>query len=85
MARGNKSGGSSNPMQEHHKKARQKELQKSKDKRIKERDEKAVGTKTVREVREEIARVERDAKRSHGQQQKSAAEHKLARLRRELK
>eukprot|EP00536_Pseudo-nitzschia_multiseries_P008518 jgi/Psemu1/20586/gm1.20586_g len=69
MARGNKGGGYSNPMQDHHKKARQKELQKNKERRTKERDEKA-----------------RDMKRHHGQQQqKSAAEHKLARLQKELK
>ena len=84
MARGG--SGHSNPMQEHHKKARQKELQRNKQKRTKERNERAIQTKTVKDVKEEIQKLERDIKRHHhGQQQKSTAEHKLARLRKELK
>ena len=77
-------GGYSNPMQGHHKKARQKEMQRNKEKRTKERDKIALETKTVKEVKDEIQKLERDMKRHHGQQQKSNAEHKLARLKKEL-
>jgi len=69
-------------MQEHHKKARQKELQRNKQKRTKERDEKALATKTIKEVKDEIVKLEKDLKR-HGNN--SNGQHKLARLQKELR
>ncbi|KAG7358390.1 WW domain containing protein [Nitzschia inconspicua] len=71
---------SSNPMQEHHKKQRQKQVQKNKHQRIKARDEKVVETKTISGVKEDIRQLER--KRGKLQQ---GEEQKLQRLRKELK
>lgn len=78
--------GHSNPMQAHHKKARQKEAQRNKKKRNKEHDEQVLQTKTIKEVKEEIQKVELDLKRhNHSQQQKSNAERKLVRLQKDLR
>ncbi len=77
--------GSSNPMQDHHKKARQKEAKRNRIRRGKERDEVALQTKTVKQVKEEIQKLERDMKRHHhGPQQRDNAEKKLTRLKKEL-
>ena len=77
---------SNNPMQEHHRKARLKEIQKNKQKRIKERDEVVLNTKSITEVREEIKIAEREMKR-HGNnpQQRGSSERKIARLQKEQK
>ena len=72
-------------MQDHHKKARQKEAKRNKLKRDKERDAIALQTKTSKQVKEEIQKLERDMKRHHhNQQQRDGAEKKLLRLQREL-
>ena len=78
--------GSSNPMQEHHRKARSKEMQKNKQRRTKERDDIVLQTKTIQEVREEIDVSEREMKRHAGNPQgRGNSERKIARLQKELK
>jgi len=77
---------SSNPMQEHHRKTRSKEMQKNKQRRTKERDDVVLKTKTIPDVREEIQTAEREMKRHAGsQQQRGSSERKVARLQKELK
>jgi hypothetical protein len=72
-------GRTSNPMQEHHKKKRLKEMQKNKEQRIKARDEMVVQTKTVDDVQEEIRNLKRRKNLQPTEQQK------LQRLEKELK
>eukprot|EP00934_Nitzschia_sp_Nitz4_P000549 Nitzschia sp. Nitz4//scaffold7_size249615//114272//116242//NITZ4_001173-RA/size249615-processed-gene-0.194-mRNA-1//-1//CDS//3329558430//549//frame0 len=72
-------GKSSNPMQEHHRQKRIKEIQKNKQQRIKARDEKVVQTKSVASVQEEIKNLKRRKNLQPAEQQK------LQRLEKELK
>ena len=74
--------GGSNPMQEHHKKQRQRQVQKNKQQRSKARDEKVVQTKTVESVKEEIRALE---KRGKHHKLQAPEEQKLQRLKKELK
>lgn len=72
-------GGSSNPMQAHHRKQRKKEAERNKKQRIKARDERVVETKTVSGIREEIKKLKYRKNLQSGEKQK------LERLEKELK
>jgi hypothetical protein len=74
---------SKNPIQEHHRKQRQKQNQKNKQQRSKARDEKVVQTKSVTSVKEEIRVLER--KKENNPVLQPGEEQKLQRLRKELK
>ena len=72
-------GRSSNPMQEHHRQKRLKEMKKNKQERIKARDDRVVETKTVASVKEEIRNLKRRKNLQHTEKQK------LQRLEKELR
>ena len=74
---GKKGGLSQNPMEAHRRKQQKKELQKNKEKRIRDRDERVKETKSVKEVKQEIATLER---RNKGQLQQHAVKSKLDRM-----
>ena len=71
--------GSSNPVQVHQRKQRIKQVQKNKDQRIKARDDRVVDTKTVKEVQQEIDKLEKRKNLQQGEVQK------LQRFQKELK
>jgi hypothetical protein len=72
-------GKGSNPVQVHQRKERIKQGQKNKDQRIKARDDRVVDTKTVKEVQQEIDKLEKRKNLQQGEVQK------LQRFQKELK
>ena len=69
----------SNPVQDHHRQQRVKEIKKNKQQRIKARDERVIETKSLKEVEQEIEKLKKRKSLQWGETQK------LQRLEKELK